>query len=174
VGAQRFLSNTRILRCLAAPCCGAPHTILRRCNDDRISIMDEKHHRRSIRLQGYNYTQAGVYFVTLVARKRECLFGKITDGEMCPNEIGKIVQSEWERLSRRFIWTELDEYILMPNHIHGIIVFLDNGRGAASSSINPFPDRPAAPQPNWTVAGGAASSSINPIPKWPAAPRPNI
>jgi putative transposase len=83
----------------------------------------KKQHRRSIRLQGYDYSQAGGYFVTIVAHQRACLFGEIVEGEMRLNLAGKIVQSEWERLPQRFEFIQLGVYIVMPNHFHGIIVF---------------------------------------------------
>ena len=63
-------------------------------------MTDGHHHRRSIRLHGYDYTQAGAYFVTLCAHGRECLFGAVVDGEMRTNPFGQIVDDEW-RLSVR-------------------------------------------------------------------------
>ena len=83
----------------------------------------QKHHRKSIRLQGYDYSQAGAYFVTIVAWGRECLFGEITDGEMKLNNAGKIVQWEWLELPKRFGFIELGAYVVMPNHFHGILIF---------------------------------------------------
>ena len=88
-----------------------------------------KHHRRSIRLKGYDYTQPGAYFVTLVTQGRECLFGEIAAGEMRLNRFGQIAKREWERLSKRFPAVQIDAYVVMPNHVHGIIVI--RGRGTA-------------------------------------------
>ncbi|GBC96100.1 hypothetical protein HRbin16_01901 [bacterium HR16] len=87
----------------------------------------ERHHRHSIRLPGYDYTQAGAYFVTLVTHQRECLFGEIVDGEMLLNEIGRIVRDEWFRSAeiRREIVLDPDEFVVMPNHIHGIVWICD-------------------------------------------------
>lgn len=82
----------------------------------------EKHHRRSIRLKGYDYSQAGAYFVTICARNHECIFGEINDGEMKLNEYGKIVRDEWMRTEDVRPNVELDEFIIMPNHVHGILV----------------------------------------------------
>ena len=59
----------------------------------------QKHHRRSIRLKEYDYSQAGVYFVTIVAWQRECLFGEIVDGEMMLNNVGKIIQKWWDEIA---------------------------------------------------------------------------
>jgi putative transposase len=81
----------------------------------------EIHHRRSIRLRGYDYSQPGAYFVTICTYKRACLFGSITDGEMQPNTAGRIVQAVWAELPVRFPHIEVDNFITMPNHIHGII-----------------------------------------------------
>ena len=82
----------------------------------------DQHHRRSIRLQGYDYSQSGAYFVTIVAQNRECLFGEIVDGAMQLNNAGRMVATEWGALPERFTTIQLDEFVVMPNHIHGIIV----------------------------------------------------
>ena len=78
--------------------------------------------RRSIRLPAYDYTRPGAYFITLVTAGRQCLFGEILDGEMSTNAAGKIVQREWEDIPRRFRFLELDAFVVMPDHIHGIII----------------------------------------------------
>ncbi len=88
------------------------------------------HHRRSIRLKDYDYSQAGAYFITICTQNRECLFGEIKDGQMRLNEMGKITAIEWENTSVLRPNIELDEWVVMPNHFHGIIIILD-GRGTA-------------------------------------------
>jgi putative transposase len=55
----------------------------------------QKHHRRSIRLKGYNYAQAGTYFVTVCTKNHECLFGDVVDGRMVLNAFGETIESEW-------------------------------------------------------------------------------
>jgi REP element-mobilizing transposase RayT len=85
----------------------------------------ERHHRRSIRLQGYDYSQAGAYFLTIVTQDRACLLGEVVDGEMRLNDVGDMVHQEWTNLPNRFPNIELDAFIVMPNHIHGIIVITD-------------------------------------------------
>jgi putative transposase len=85
-----------------------------------------KHHRRSIRLKGYDYTQPGAYFITLVTWGRECLFGEVFSGEMHPNPFGRLIGNEWERLTNRFSKIVLDEWICMPNHLHGILMMVEN------------------------------------------------
>ena len=79
-------------------------------------------HRRSIRLRDYDYTQDGVYFITICAHNRECVFGEIMGGEMKLNRWGELVRGCWEGIPQHFENVELDEYIIMPNHVHGIIV----------------------------------------------------
>ena len=78
--------------------------------------------RRSIRLKGYDYTQSGAYFVTIVIQDRLCLFGDVLGQEMRPNEAGVMVRRVWEALPCRFPPTQLDAFVVMPNHIHGILV----------------------------------------------------
>jgi len=89
-----------------------------------------KHHRCSIRLKGYDYTQAGAYFVTIVTHDRECLFGEVVDGQMRLNPFGEIVREEWFRTAvvRPYVMLAPDEFVVMPNHIHGII-WITGGRG---------------------------------------------
>jgi putative transposase len=90
-------------------------------------------HRRSIRLPGWDYTRTGAYFVTIVTYQRETLFGAIVDGEMVLSESGRIVAEEWERTAVVRPYVRLDEFVVMPNHIHGILVITDeHGRGTAT------------------------------------------
>ncbi|MBF6595463.1 MAG: transposase [Thermaceae bacterium] len=89
--------------------------------------------RQSTRLREYDYTSAGAYFVTLCAQNREHLFGEIQDRQMCLNQIGEIVRTEW-------YWSEvvrptidLDAFVIVPNHVHGMVMFTpDPGVGAHS------------------------------------------
>ncbi|MCL4562678.1 MAG: transposase [Chloroflexi bacterium] len=89
-----------------------------------------QHNRRSIRLEGYDYSQAGAYFVTLVTQDRELTFGAIKNDEMILNPMGELAAILWQTLPRRFP-ISLDECILMPNHFHGIIVIHDTRKGEA-------------------------------------------
>jgi REP element-mobilizing transposase RayT len=82
----------------------------------------EYHHRRSIRLQGYDYSQTGIYFVTICTYQRQCIFGEIRDGKIILNQIAKIVAQEWVKSAEIRQEIELDEWIIMPNHLHGIVV----------------------------------------------------
>ena len=79
------------------------------------------HHRRSIRLKGYDYSRAGAYFITICTHGRECILGDLVDGEMRLNEYGDIARGEWLNLPNRYPDIELDAVVIMPNHIHAII-----------------------------------------------------
>ena len=92
----------------------------------------KKHHRRSIRLKGYDYSQPGAYYVTIVTWHREFLFGEVVNGEMVLNKFGLVAKQEWEKLKRRFPNIELGAFIIMPNHMHGIIIII-SGRGTAEN-----------------------------------------
>ena len=85
----------------------------------------EIHHRRSIRLKEYDYSQAGAYFVTICAWNRECLFGEIVNSEVVLSEYGLIVKQCWEELVYHYRNVKLNTYIIMPNHMHGIINIVD-------------------------------------------------
>ena len=92
------------------------------------------HHRRSIRLQEYDYRGAGVYFVTLCALQHECLFGEIADGTMSLNDSGLVVNEYWQGIPTHFPHVEMDTFAIMPNHFHGIVRILDNFVGAKQGS----------------------------------------
>ena len=83
--------------------------------------------RRSIRLNGYDYSLAGLYFVTICCHDKICRFGRVDNEEMVLNQYGQIAQDEWLRLSERFPNFELDVFQIMPNHIHGIVVVAETG-----------------------------------------------
>lgn len=86
----------------------------------------EVHQRRSIRLKGYNYSQAGAYFVTICTQERRCLLGEVLEEEMVSNDAGRTVRQVWEALPRRFPSVELDLFVVMPNHLHGIAIIEGN------------------------------------------------
>ncbi len=92
------------------------------------------HHRRSIRLKGYDYSRAGAYFVTLCTQNRECLFGDIMNGKMRLNEVGIFVADSWEWLAEQYDHVSMDAYEVMPNHLHGIIVIADGCRGGSRTA----------------------------------------
>lgn len=85
------------------------------------------HHRHSIRLQEYDYSQEGFYFVTICVQKYVCLFGEIIDGKMCLSTIGGIVNGLWNEIKNHVPNVQLHEFVVMPNHIHGIIEIMNEG-----------------------------------------------
>jgi len=84
------------------------------------------HHRRSIRLKGYNYTSSGAYFVTMCTRDQACTLGDIVRGAVVLSNIGRIVAQSWMWLGDHHPYVDLDAWVIMPNHIHGIVVILDD------------------------------------------------
>lgn len=92
----------------------------------------ERHQRRSIRLNGYDYSQSGAYFITLCVQNRRNLFGQISDGVMSLNSLGEIVHREWTKtpLIRKNI--QLDKFVIMPNHFHAIVWIEDVSLGEES------------------------------------------
>ena len=84
------------------------------------------HHRRSVRLKGYDYAQEGLYFITLCCQDRLHLFGNITNSIMCSNPIGAIVETEWLNTANIRDNIVLHEHIIMPNHLHGIVEITKN------------------------------------------------
>jgi REP element-mobilizing transposase RayT len=98
--------------------------------------MKPPHRRRSIRLPGYDYSQPGAYFVTICMRNRESLFGAVVLGEIRLNVAGSAVAEAWKWLGRQYSYVELDEWVIMPNHLHGIVAVhgdpsFDTGRGGS-------------------------------------------
>ncbi len=105
----------------------------------------EHPHRRSIRLPGYDYAQVGAYFVTICTYQKECVFGEVGGDGVKLNDAGYMVNQWWLDLSRRFPTVETDEYVVMPNHLHGIIVIRDVGADRcvgpekrAHTSVRPY------------------------------------
>lgn len=102
----------------------------------------EIHHRRSIRLKGYDYSQEGLYFITICVQDRECLFGKIVDHPIMKlNDAGKIADQCWLAIPQHYPRVVLHEYVVMPNHVHGIIEITENvgtNVGAKNFSPNDF------------------------------------
>jgi REP element-mobilizing transposase RayT len=83
------------------------------------------HHRRSIRLKGFDYAQPGAYFVTVCAWRRNALFGRIAGGRARLNALGRIVAEEWVRTERVRPEVSVDAFVVMPDHVHGIIVITE-------------------------------------------------
>ncbi len=111
------------------------------------------HHRKSIRLKGYDYAQAGLYFITICCERRgnpsRLPFGQIENDEMILNEFGTIAYNEWAKLPERFPNFELDVFQIMPNHMHGIIL-LHDVRAGVRAGFTPAPNN----TPGNTVGAG--------------------
>ncbi|MBD2108497.1 transposase [Nodosilinea sp. FACHB-13] len=108
----------------------------------------DKHHRRSLRLKEYDYSSAGAYFITICTFQRHCLFGQVVNGETQISEFGSIATECWQAIPEHFPHIELDGYIVMPNHVHGILVAEDPRKGFA------------LPCPYASVFGKMSSGSI--------------
>ena len=92
----------------------------------------QRGHRRSIRLKGYDYTQPGAYFLTIVTHNRACLFGDIVDGQMQLNEGGRVAERCWLDIPSHFRHVALDAFVIMPNHVHGIVIIRESAVSAVS------------------------------------------
>jgi len=92
----------------------------------------DRHHRRSIRLKGYDYSQPGAYFVTICVDRRECLFGDVVDGQMRLNQYGVIVAETYQWVCQRYPYLRSDEWVVMPNHFHAVMVITDQPRRGVS------------------------------------------
>ncbi|MBK8499474.1 MAG: transposase [Flavobacteriales bacterium] len=130
------------------------------------------HHRRSIRLDGYDYTKAGAYFITICTHNRQRLFGVITTGSMHLSEMGRMAMDHWLDLPNHHPNLDLDECIIMPDHMHGILV-LDGSvrsrdaspRGSGEAGLAPAGARPTRPglAPTGARPNGFASGSLGSI-----------
>ena len=137
------------------------------------------HNRRSIRLKNYDYSAAGLYFITICCQNKTCRFGEIIVDEsrlgvrMKLNEYGTIAYNEWVKLSERFANFKLDVFQIMPNHIHGIILLTDITKNIVGAGFTPDPTIPQHPDPNIPNQNGP-NIPINPHPNIPNHPDPNI
>lgn len=97
-----------------------------------------EYHRRSIRLRGFDYARGGAYAITVCVQNRACLFGEVQESTMHLNAAGETIQARWEDLPSRFGLVQMDAMVVMPNHLHGILLFevepaSTAGHGAAVS-----------------------------------------
>ena len=111
--------------------------------------------RKTLRLKNYDYSSVGFYFVTICTRNRECLFGEIRDGQIRLNEWGNVVQDEWHRSSSIRLEIQLDQFVVMPNHIHGIVVINASSVSLVKSNVgatgrSPLPNQ----KPFFCATGG--------------------
>lgn len=131
--------------------------------------LNTRHHRRSIRQRDYDYTQSGAYFVTLCTHERLPLFGAVVSGEMVCNVWGQIVQACWDEIPAHYPMVELDAFVVMPNHVHGIIVITGDSvvtHSVGAQYIAPLPPtQPSAPaptQPSQSPKRGMTPNNVTP------------
>jgi len=131
------------------------------------------HHRRSIRLPGYDYSQAGEYFITICSYGHECIFGEVSAGEMQINPVGEIVREEWLRTPQIRTEIELGEFVIMPNHFHAIVHILDKDAGERVCGTDDRSNIGLQPKTIGALVAGFKSSvtiQINALHKTPYAP----
>ena len=137
-----------------------------------------RHRRRSIRLRGYDYTSPGAYFVTICVRDRACVLGKVVEGEMRLDSLGEIAVECWRAIPDHFPHVRLDAFVIMPNHVHGIIVIVGAVRATHASPVphaSPQRNPPRGPRPGslGAVVGSfksATTKRINQIRGAPGTP----
>ena len=95
--------------------------------------MPEGFHRRSIRLRGYDYANEGAYYLTICTHERSPLFGRINDGVMHASPLGDIVQRCWDAIPEHMPHADVGEFVVMPNHVHGIVIIRERALDAGSS-----------------------------------------
>jgi putative transposase len=100
----------------------------------------DKHHRRSIRLPAWDYASAGMYHVTLCTYARACLFGQVYDGEVVLSDAGEVADACWRAIPAHFANVAVDAYVIMPNHVHGIIFITERPCPVGARYISPLPD----------------------------------
>ncbi len=133
-------------------------------NDHHPKFDPQKHHRKSIRLQGYDYSQAGAYYVTIVTYQRDCLFGEIENEIMILNGFGKIADECWLTIPDHFPNVELGAHVIMPNHAHGIIVIRnDESASHAVDAQHVGVTQCVAPTPTITRPKGPKPKSLGAI-----------
>ncbi|MCH7676964.1 transposase [candidate division KSB1 bacterium] len=102
-----------------------------------MAINTDIRRRKSIRLQEYDYSSAGAYFVTICTHDRECLFGTVADEKIVLNDTGRIVESEWLKTAEIRANVSTDAYIIMPNHVHGILFIEEMANVGATGPVAP-------------------------------------
>jgi REP element-mobilizing transposase RayT len=123
-------------------------------NGDEMALFKNKYRIQSTRLRDWDYSNAGLYFVTIVTKNRVCYFGNIENGDMHLNELGKIAKQCFEKIPEHFPFVMLDVFVIMPNHVHGIIIIDDRVKTKNGSPVvetqdlaSPPPKPPKPPKP---------------------------
>ena len=140
----------------------------------------DKHHRRSIRLKDFDYSQPGAYFITICTYNRECLLGDVVNSDVLHSVVGQVAVAEWVRSAQIRREIVLDEFIVMPNHIHGVVMLSPPDAGATNpvpsavgaTGRSPLPKGPSPKSIGAFVAGykSSVTKRINEIRNTPGAP----
>ena len=128
-----------------------------------------KYHRRSIRLKGYDYSQKGVYFIIVCAHKQQCLFGDIVNGKTHLNKYGRIVKEQWLLSSEVRSEIELDVFVIMPNHFHGIVI-ISNTNTVGANGRSPLQMKPRSLSSLMAGFKSSVTSRINHWRNMPSVP----
>jgi len=112
------------------------------------------HSRRSVRLPDFDYSSPGAYFVTICTKDWENLFGEINDGEMILSRFGETARKCWQEILAHYPFIELDEYVIMPNHIHGIL-FIRDKINVGANNHSPIP---IIRSPGWKGSNGTSET----------------
>ena len=150
------------------------------CRDDEeshtiVKFNSRIHHRRSIRLQKYDYSRSGAYFVTLCAHNRVCVFGDIVDRKMRVNDAGKMAQVCWQAIPDHYPYVNLDAFVVMPNHVHGILFIIDCRTGAirvGAKNFSPLQKSPQRPHGTSKTIGSVIRGFKIGVTKWMRANTP--
>ena len=124
------------------------------------------HNRRSIRLPGYDYSQPGAYFVTICTQNRACLFGEIVDGKMIVNTLGQLLTSCWSEIPAHHPYITQDAYVIMPNHIHGILYIHEHTDSTYDGGQNNQSPRESRPTGTSKALGSVVRGLKIGVTKW--------
>jgi len=124
---------------------------------DSMPQVPDRHNRRSIRPKEYEYAQPGAYFFTTCTQTRACLFGEIVEYQMKLNSAGEMVNKVWHEIPAHYAGVEIDVFVVMPNHVHGIISILENSHVGAVPCDRPKNGQPQGVAPTLIVARGNTS-----------------
>jgi REP element-mobilizing transposase RayT len=132
----------------------------------------DTYRRRSIRLSGYDYRQPGAYFVTLVTHARESLFGEVVQGGICLSALGEIVTEEWLLSAQMRDEIQLDDFVVMPNHLHGLIVMTGDVGAHGRAPLRPVENSHLVRRPRslGALIAGFKAASTKRINRLRAAP----
>ena len=119
-----------------------------------------KHDRRSIRLKGFDYTREAAYFVTISTQNGTCLFGEIVNGQMRLNDAGRVAQMVWKTIPDHFSQVEIDASVVMPNHVHGIIIIV-GATHAGARHASPLQRQSGPPKGSLGAIVGSYKSAVS-------------